>query len=52
MASSSHCHLYSTGLRHLLWDRNPEMLDNKQVEQSSYILIGASVLLSAGAAVI
>jgi len=43
---------YGGGLRHLLWDRYPQMLDTKQVEQSSYILIGTSALLSIGAAVI
>ena len=35
------------GVRHTLWDRNPEkMLNNKDAEQSSYVLIGGSVAAS------
>ena len=38
---------YLGGIRHLLWDRNPEMLENAKVEQSSYVLVGASAVISA-----
>lgn len=38
---------YLGGLRHLAWDRSPEMLENDKVEQSSQILIGTSVAISA-----
>ena len=38
---------YLGGVRHFMWDKNPEMLENDKVEQSSKILIGGSVLLSA-----
>jgi succinate dehydrogenase (ubiquinone) cytochrome b560 subunit len=38
---------YFGGLRHLMWDRMPEMLETEKVEQSSYVIIGASVGLSA-----
>lgn len=41
---------YLGGLRHLVWDNNPEMLSNVDVEKASYILVGSSLLLS-GAAV-
>ncbi|KAL3821913.1 hypothetical protein ACHAXA_008447 [Cyclostephanos tholiformis] len=38
------------GIRHLIWDNNPEMLSNVDVEKASYVLVGTSLLLS-GAAV-
>mmetsp|Transcript_31430 Transcript_31430/g.53043 ORF Transcript_31430/g.53043 Transcript_31430/m.53043 type:complete len:168 (+) Transcript_31430:57-560(+) len=41
---------YFGGLRHIVWDRMPEMLENAKVEQSSYVLIGTSAALSAGLA--
>eukprot|EP00579_Thalassiosira_antarctica_P032123 CAMPEP_0202001664 /NCGR_PEP_ID=MMETSP0905-20130828/7709_1 /ASSEMBLY_ACC=CAM_ASM_000554 /TAXON_ID=420261 /ORGANISM="Thalassiosira antarctica, Strain CCMP982" /LENGTH=178 /DNA_ID=CAMNT_0048558405 /DNA_START=130 /DNA_END=666 /DNA_ORIENTATION=- len=43
---------YLGGLRHLVWDNKPEMLTNLGVEKTSYILIGASVLLSGVALVV
>lgn len=39
---------YLGGLRHYLWDNNPEMLSNVDVEKASYVLVGTSVVLSAG----
>ena len=39
---------YLGGLRHYLWDNNPEMLSNVDVEKASYALVGTSVVLSAG----
>ncbi len=38
---------YGGGVRHLLWDRNPALLENEKVEQASKILIGSSVAVSA-----
>ena len=38
------------GMRHLIWDNNPEMLSNVDVEKASYVLVGTSLVLS-GAAV-
>eukprot|EP00286_Rhodomonas_abbreviata_P029283 CAMPEP_0181300680 /NCGR_PEP_ID=MMETSP1101-20121128/7019_1 /TAXON_ID=46948 /ORGANISM="Rhodomonas abbreviata, Strain Caron Lab Isolate" /LENGTH=68 /DNA_ID=CAMNT_0023405933 /DNA_START=374 /DNA_END=580 /DNA_ORIENTATION=+ len=43
---------YLGGVRHLAWDRKPEMLENADVEQSSKILVGASVGLSVVAAML
>jgi succinate dehydrogenase (ubiquinone) cytochrome b560 subunit len=40
---------YLGGLRHYVWDNNPEMLSNVDVEKASYALVGTSVALSAGA---
>ncbi len=37
---------YLGGVRHFMWDKNPETLQNDQVEKSSYALFGASVLAS------
>jgi succinate dehydrogenase (ubiquinone) cytochrome b560 subunit len=37
---------YIGGMRHLVWDRSPEMLTNDQVEKSSYMVIGGSAILS------
>jgi len=39
---------YLGGLRHLVWDANPEKLTIEQVEQASYRLFGASTVISAG----
>lgn len=30
----------------MMWDKNPETLQNDQVEKSSYMLFGASALAS------
>lgn len=39
------------GVRHTLWDRNPEkMLNNKDAERSSYLLIGSSAAAAVGLA--
>ena len=38
-------------LRHTLWDRKPEtMLNNKDAEKSSYLVMGGSTLVAAGLA--
>mmetsp|Transcript_10620 Transcript_10620/g.31660 ORF Transcript_10620/g.31660 Transcript_10620/m.31660 type:complete len:173 (+) Transcript_10620:92-610(+) len=38
---------YAGAVRHTLWDRKPEtMLNNKDAEQSSYMLIGSSTAVS------
>ena len=34
------------GLRHLIWDRNPLLLNNIAVSKSSYILFGATAVTS------
>ena len=39
---------YLGGLRHLLWDRAPEMLTNFDVDRASYALAGGSVLATLG----
>jgi succinate dehydrogenase (ubiquinone) cytochrome b560 subunit len=39
---------YLGALRHIAWDNKPDMLTNVDVEKSSYILFGASTVLSAG----
>jgi len=46
----SFCFLYHYlgGVRHLWWDGSPDKLTNEGVEKSSYVLLGASTLLSAG----
>jgi succinate dehydrogenase (ubiquinone) cytochrome b560 subunit len=41
---------YFGGVRHVLWDRMPEALENDQVESSSYTVLGASVAVTAIAA--
>lgn len=38
---------YFGGVRHVLWDKMPEVLDNEQVESSSYVVLGASVAVTA-----
>lgn len=43
---------YLGGIRHLMWDRMPEMLENAKVEQSSYVLVGASATISVALALI
>jgi succinate dehydrogenase (ubiquinone) cytochrome b560 subunit len=37
---------YLGGVRHLIWDKSPELLQNDQVEKTSYALFGASAALS------
>ena len=41
---------YMGGVRHLAWDNFPEMLTNVDVTKASYVLVGSSVVLSAGLA--
>ena len=42
---------YAGALRHTLWDRKPEtMLNNKDAEKSSYLVMGGSTLAAAGLA--
>lgn len=37
---------YFAAVRHFMWDSKPEMLENQAVQQSSYILFGASTAIS------
>lgn len=39
---------YLGAIRHFSWDFQPERLTNKDVETSSYILFGTSIVISAG----
>jgi len=39
------------GVRHVIWDRNPEMLTNAGVEQASFAIFGAATAASVGAAI-
>jgi len=39
---------YLGGIRHLVWDVNPDLLNNVDVQNASYILVGSSLVLSAG----
>jgi succinate dehydrogenase (ubiquinone) cytochrome b560 subunit len=41
---------YLAGVRHIMWDANPEMLHSDKVTKSSYILIGGATTLSVIAA--
>ena len=34
------------GIRHIVWDKYPKMLTNKQVSTSSTLLFGSSILLT------
>ena len=43
---------YLAGVRHILWDRNPDMLETEKVTQSSYVLVGASSAVSVALALI
>eukprot|EP01031_Cornospumella_fuschlensis_P032026 gene32026-38726_t len=38
---------YLGGVRHLVWDRKPELVTNEQVEKSSYALFAASAVSAA-----
>jgi succinate dehydrogenase (ubiquinone) cytochrome b560 subunit len=35
---------YLGGVRHLMWDYNPDLLTTKQTEQTSYALLGTSLV--------
>ena len=37
---------YVGGLRHVVWDRSPEMLTNESVEKTSYVVFGGSAVIS------
>ncbi len=37
---------YLAGIRHIAWDRNPELLQTDKVTQSSHVLIGSSIAIS------
>ena len=37
---------YLGGVRHMLWDRNPDMLTNEDTEKASYALLASSTVLS------
>jgi succinate dehydrogenase (ubiquinone) cytochrome b560 subunit len=39
---------YLGGLRHWAWDYRPELLTNVDAAQSSYYLVGASIVLTLG----
>mmetsp|Transcript_17215 Transcript_17215/g.47686 ORF Transcript_17215/g.47686 Transcript_17215/m.47686 type:complete len:188 (-) Transcript_17215:147-710(-) len=39
---------YGGGIRHMMWDNMPDKLTTEQVEQSSYVLLGASGVVSLG----
>lgn len=41
---------YLGGLRHLVWDKKPELLNTVSVEQASYVLAGSSIVTSLGIA--
>jgi succinate dehydrogenase (ubiquinone) cytochrome b560 subunit len=43
---------YLGGIRHFMWDKNPESLDNEKVEASSKILFGAATAVSAAIALL
>lgn len=43
---------YLAGVRHIAWDRNPEMLQTDKVTQSSHVLIGSSIVISVGLALL
>lgn len=38
---------YLGAVRHVMWDKKPELLTNEDVEKSSYLLFGGSTVLSA-----
>ena len=39
---------YMGGVRHLIWDKTPETLDNESVHKSSLALAASAVLVSGG----
>lgn len=43
---------YLAGVRHIAWDRNPELLQTDKVTQSSHVLIGSSVAISVALALL
>ena len=42
---------YLGAVRHTAWDYRPELLENADVETTSYVLVGTSVVLSLGLAI-
>jgi hypothetical protein len=36
------------GVRHLIWDKTPEMLENDKVDSSSKMIMGAAAVVSLG----
>jgi len=43
---------YLGGVRHLIWDHFPSVLNNVGVEQASYALAGGSLVITAGLALV
>ena len=43
---------YLGGLRHYMWDKDPGMLSTPDVTRSSYILFGASGIITLGLSVV
>lgn len=43
---------YLGGVRHVIWDNYPDLLNNVGVEKASYVLAGSSLALSAGLALV
>jgi len=43
---------YMGGIRHIMWDKQPDSLTNESVQQSSMILIGAATVTSLGIAML
>ena len=43
---------YLGGIRHVIWDRKPDLLTNEQVPQSSYILFGSAGIIGIGCALL
>jgi succinate dehydrogenase (ubiquinone) cytochrome b560 subunit len=41
---------YLGGVRHIAWDRTPDMLTTESVEKSSYLLLGSAMVVSGGLA--
>jgi succinate dehydrogenase (ubiquinone) cytochrome b560 subunit len=39
---------YMGGVRHLIWDKTPEMLENDKVDSSSKMIMGAAAVVSLG----
>ena len=40
---------YLAGLRHLYWDMKPDVLSTSEVEMSSKVMVGASIVITSGA---
>ena len=43
---------YISGCRHMMWDKDPNMLDTESVTKSSYAVFGSAAALSAGLALV